>query len=272
MKKRILCVFAHPDDESFMVGGTIRKYVDDGWIVDVLCFTRGEAGQYGPYEETEDLRAIRTKELEEAAKVLGISSVKFFDYPDGKLSEIHPGELEDKLYKAFLQYEPDVIITFESKGITNHPDHRKLCISTTYAFQKYAKRQIRGEQLGRRDPRRLFVSSIPSSLKDEPKLYYVCMPESVVGYLKAKQVIPEESFGKPWVGVPDKLVTTCIDISDYTEIKVRALSKYKTQIADVERFLSIDIQPLMYKEYFILRMQGEQEIFMGNNDTMSDEL
>lgn len=272
MKKKMLLVFAHPDDESFNCGGTIRKYVDAGWIVDLICFTRGGAGHYGPYEETVDLKAIRSRELEEAAQILGISSVVCFDYDDGKLFEITPGQLEDKLYKILLQYEPDVVITFEPRGVTNHPDHKKLSLSTTYAFQKYAKRQARGEKLGRRDPRRAFMKAIPPSQKEEPRLYYTCMPESVVEYLKAQKVLPDESFGKPWIGVPDKAVTTCIDISAYTEIKVKAIAKHKTQIADAERFLSIDTQPLMYKEYFILRMQGEQEIFMGKHDEVREEL
>ena len=234
MKPTILLVFAHPDDESFTSGGTIRKYADQGSIIDLLCVTRGQAGERGPYDNTVDVGAIRSEELQSAAEVLGISSVTFLDYMDGKLSTLEPGELEDKIHKVLVQKEPDIIITFDPTGISNHPDHKRLCISTTYAFQKYAKRQVRGEKLGTRDPRRAFVSNLPPATKPEPKLYYACMPQSVATFLKQAQIIPEESFGKPWMGTPDKAITTCVDISDYTEKKVESLSKHKTQIADVE--------------------------------------
>lgn len=271
MKKKMLLVLAHPDDESFVAGGTVRKCVDQGWIVDLVCLTRGQAGERGAYDATVDVGAIRSQELEEAAKVLGISSVNFMDYEDGKLAKINPGELEDKIHKLLLQFEPDVVLTFEPNGISNHPDHKKTSLSTTYAFQKYAVRQVHGEKLGTRDPRRSFIKNLPPA-SEEPRLYYACMPESVAEFLKANKVLPEESFGKPWVGTPDKSITTCIDISDYTEVKIQALAKHKTQIADVERYISIDNQPLVYKEYFILRMQGEQEIFMGKGDDVSGEL
>lgn len=272
MMKKILFVSAHPDDETFTSGGTIAKYVSMGWQVDVLCMTKGQAGQRGNYDATVDLGAIRSTELEDASRVLGIASVKILEYEDGKLGEINPGELEDILYKLLLNYEPDVIITFEPAGISNHPDHKKISVSTTFAFQKYATRQAHGEKLGTRDPRKKFVKSLPPSTKPEPKLYYACMPDSVASFLREQNVIPDESFGRPWKGVDDKKVTTCIDISDFTEKKLEALSKHKTQMTDVERFISIDSQPLMYKEYFILRMQGEQEIFMGKADEIGDEL
>ncbi|MEK7119429.1 MAG: PIG-L family deacetylase, partial [Patescibacteria group bacterium] len=29
--KKLLLVFAHPDDESFSCGGTVAKYVKAGW-------------------------------------------------------------------------------------------------------------------------------------------------------------------------------------------------------------------------------------------------
>ena len=41
--------FAHPDDESFSCGGTVAKYVKAGWEVHLLCATRGERGETGPY-------------------------------------------------------------------------------------------------------------------------------------------------------------------------------------------------------------------------------
>jgi len=41
---RLLCVFAHPDDEVFCVGGTVARWVASGGEAMVLSATRGEAG------------------------------------------------------------------------------------------------------------------------------------------------------------------------------------------------------------------------------------
>ena len=56
--KRILIIMAHPDDETFSVGGTIAKYVKAGSEVSLLCATRGEAGASGG-------RSVKTGELAE---------------------------------------------------------------------------------------------------------------------------------------------------------------------------------------------------------------
>ena len=45
MKKVLLSVLAHPDDESFGMGGTLAKYASEGVDVHLICATRGEAGE-----------------------------------------------------------------------------------------------------------------------------------------------------------------------------------------------------------------------------------
>ena len=99
--KKILSVVAHTIDESFAVGGTVAKYVKAGWQTEVLCATS-----------------------------LG--------YDPGKLSMLTPGTLEDSIYRAMESGIPDVVITFDPTGISNHPDHSKVSFAATYAFQKYA--------------------------------------------------------------------------------------------------------------------------------------
>ena len=80
--KRLLFVFAHPDDESFSCGGTIAKYVAAGWHVDLMCATRGEEGNRGPFVDLpqNQLGEIRQKELQKAGMVLGISSITFLGW------------------------------------------------------------------------------------------------------------------------------------------------------------------------------------------------
>lgn len=274
--RNLLLVFAHPDDESFTCGGTVAKYVKAGWEVNLVCATRGEAGETGPYGDISktELQDIRSQEMERAMEILGISSVTFLDYRDGGLSKLHPGELEDKIHHSMVTHNPDVVITFEPNGISNHPDHSKICLSTTYAFQKYADAKAHPEAPGARDPNRnwerQFAAMNPETA--EPKLYYACMPESIADYLRRKNVIPDQSFGLPWKGTEDKLITTVIDTKRFAATKLKALRAHISQSADVDRFYAIERQPLADQEFFILRMQGEFEIFMGKNDRISNRL
>lgn len=252
--KRLLLVFAHPDDESFSCGGTVAKYVKAGWRVDLICATRGEEGSRGPYVNLahDQLGDIRQKELQKAGITLGINSITFLGYRDGTLSAQTPGELEDKVHKKMEELVPDAVITTDTTGISNHPDHIKVSFVTTYAFQKYAS-WIEAQQIF-------------------PKLYYACMPESIAQYLQKKKTLPMESFGKPWRGTPDKHITTVINIMKFASVKKKALSSHVSQQENVDQFLSLPSQPELKHEYFILRMHGTTEVFMGKHDRVSNAL
>lgn len=281
--KKMLLVFAHPDDEAFTCGGLVPKYVKAGWKVYFVCATRGEMGGGDEYATLtpRELGEIRSRELDASAKILGIASITFLPYRDGKLKEQSPGELEDALYRKMVELAPDVVITMEPGGISNHPDHIRLTTAVTYSFQKYAADTARPDAKMPTPKRNLLLRSeefVKRSLSetagliDAPKLYYACVPDSVVMYLRKNKIFPSESFGKPWVGVPDKSVTTVIDISRYLKTKLRALKAHETQRDDVLRFVSIDRQPLVLQEYFILRMIGQTEVYMGKNDRVANRL
>jgi len=258
--KRILLVTAHPDDESFMTGGTVAKYVDAGWEVDLICATRGEEGERGPFVQLarEKVGEVRQKELEKAGTVLGIHSITFLGYKDGTLADRTPGDIEDMVHRKMIELVPDIVITADTTGISNHPDHVKLSYAATYAFQKYAK-WIEEQLAPQEEAEQVF-----------PKLYYACLPETVVSHAVKNKILPAVSFGKPWRGVEDKKITTVIDISDYREIKERALRQHLTQAANVGRH--IKMKDLMKHEYFIFRMYGTTEVFMGKNDHVADNL
>jgi LmbE family N-acetylglucosaminyl deacetylase len=258
--KRILLVASHPDDETFMTGGTVAKYVDEGWQVDLVTATRGEEGQRGPLVQLgrDKVGEVRQKELEKAGTELGIHSITLMGYKDGTLNMRTPGDIEDVVYKKMTEIIPDIVITADTTGISNHPDHIKLSYATTYAFQKYAK--WIEEQLNAQEPEEQIF----------PKLYYACMPASIAAFAIKSKTHPAIQFAKPWKGVPDKEITTVIDISDFADVKLRAMHCHVTQTADVERHLKL--KDLMKHEYFIFRMHGTTEVFMGKNDHVADSL
>ena len=90
---KLMCILAHPDDESLGNGGIFAKYAAEGIETHLVTATRGERGWFGEESEhpgLEELGKIRESELHEAATVLGIQSVNFLDYIDGDLDKAHP--------------------------------------------------------------------------------------------------------------------------------------------------------------------------------------
>ncbi len=83
-QKRILAVFAHPDDETFGAGSTLARYVSEGVDITVVCATRGEAGEIAPGSDatSENLGDIREAELRSALKILGVPSLILLGYRD----------------------------------------------------------------------------------------------------------------------------------------------------------------------------------------------
>ncbi len=79
--QNILCLFAHPDDESFGPAGTIATLSKNN-SVSLVCVTDGAYDE----QTREEVSATRSKELSKACKVLGIEDHFILGFPDGSLS------------------------------------------------------------------------------------------------------------------------------------------------------------------------------------------
>ena len=120
----ILCVFAHPDDESFGPAGTIARYAARGVPVDLLTFTRGQQGaRPEPINSPDALGVLREYELRAAVRVLSIRQLQLLDYEDGQLGQADPEELAGHVLRQLAESKADTIITFGPLGITRHGDH-----------------------------------------------------------------------------------------------------------------------------------------------------
>ena len=150
MPKTILAVLAHPDDESFGLGGTLALYAQKGSDTYLVCATRGEVGtvdaeHLNGFKNTAELR---TEELNRAAKILGLKAVFFLDYRDsgmpGTEDNKHPDaqinhsveEVAGKVVKYIRELKPDIVITFDPIGGYKHPDHIHIHKATVLAFEK----------------------------------------------------------------------------------------------------------------------------------------
>lgn len=138
--KTVLAVFAHPDDETFICGGTLARLSKAGHTVKLVCATKGEMGRrmgIPPVATRESIAQIRTVELERAAAALGLSSVDFLGFRDKSL-EIYPHSLfVERLMTLLEKIHPDVVITFHEE-FGGHPDHSTIGKVTTEAFRAYA--------------------------------------------------------------------------------------------------------------------------------------
>jgi len=134
---RILGVFAHPDDEVFVAGGTLAKYTARGAEAMVLSATRGQAGQIRDASAATRhiLGAVREQELRRACAILGVQRVGCLDYLDGALRESDFEALVGAVSEAIRDFRPDVVITFGEDGAYGHPDHVTISAATTRAFE-----------------------------------------------------------------------------------------------------------------------------------------
>ena len=91
---KVLAVGCHPDDLEIACSGTLRKYVEQGAEVYMCHVANGCLGHV--IIEPEELRVIRTKEAEEAGKIIGAKQVFNLDVPDLEINS-HNLEVMDAM-------------------------------------------------------------------------------------------------------------------------------------------------------------------------------
>ena len=150
MTKTILAVLAHPDDESFGLGGTLALYAQKGYDTYYVCATRGEAGTVDPehLDGYKDTAELRTEELMRAARHLGLKGVYFLGYRDsgmpGSEDNRHPDaqinhsidEVAGRIVQYIRELKPDIVLTFDPIGGYKHPDHIHVHLATKLAFER----------------------------------------------------------------------------------------------------------------------------------------
>ena len=165
---------AHPDDETFGIGGTLALYSRREVDVYLVCATRGEVGEM-PEEMMAGFNTIAEKreaELRCAGDILGLKSIYFLGYRDsgmpGTPDNLHPQALaaqpveqvaeEIALYIRKLQ--PQVVITFDPIGGYHHPDHIAVHYATVKAFDLASNIQFVSEGHEPFSPQKLYFQTM----------------------------------------------------------------------------------------------------------------
>lgn len=194
-ERRLLAVFAHPDDEVFRTGGTLALLAKQGVRVQVLTATRGQAGSCGnpPLCKTSELAAVRESELRCACITLGLEQPIVLNYQDGHLQTANAKEIISEILKVIEKYHPQMMISFGEFGISGHPDHIAIGRFALEAFN-----QSEGVCT-------LLAPAVPKTIADQ---------------LKMTQIHAE----------PDGWITHMVDISEVWDAKLEAIRCHRTQL------------------------------------------
>jgi len=219
---RLLAVFAHPDDESMGMGGTLAKYSAEGMETYLLCASRGERGWFGPEEQNPGLSVLgqfRTKELENAVRELGMNGLHFLDYIDGEVDQADPAEAIGKIVSHIRRIKPQVVVTFPPDGNYGHPDHIAVGQFTSAAILCAA------------DSSDQDVENLPAHRV--LKGYYMVDSESFIRLIApfvGEITFPVDDQVRGEVVWKEWMITTRIDMADYCHSAWRAIQCHQSQL------------------------------------------
>ena len=199
--RRILGVFAHPDDPEFFAGATFAKWAADGAEITFVVATSGDKGSSDPEMTQARLTEIRECEEREAAEALGVKEVVFLRYRDGEL--VADLGLRRDITRMIRLTKPDIVVTldptvwYSRRGI-NHPDHRAIGAATLEAIFPTARDRLN------------FIEHE----RDEGLSTHKVTTVYVAGASEPN---------------------TIVDVTDSLETQIRSLYAHKSQISDMEK-------------------------------------
>jgi len=143
MKKNVLVVAPHLDDEVLGCGGTIAKLAaDNGYEVYVVVITKGYALQFS------EIETEKTRENAKRAHVLlGVKETHYLDFPAANLDSVSHAKLNSRLISIFQQIKPVILfvpfngdihldhqLVFNSSLVAARPNSA-ISIKTIYAYE-----------------------------------------------------------------------------------------------------------------------------------------
>ncbi|MBA2288304.1 MAG: PIG-L family deacetylase [Ktedonobacteraceae bacterium] len=241
--RRLLGLYAHPDDEGTMSGAFLR-YGAEGVETGLVCATRGEVGEISdPALATpENLGQVREGEMRAAAEVLKLNHLWFLDYRDSGMAgtadnndprafvQVNPAEVVGKLVAIIRQFQPQVMVTFDETGGYGHPDHIAIHRYATSAFHAAAD-DAQYPELG--------------PAWSVSKLYYSAFPRSAIRAIGAWMQTQDPSAGSSLLrgvdpekmGLPDEQINVWLNVEELRATKDRSWSKHRTQM-DPNNFMA----------------------------------
>ncbi len=213
----LVAIFAHPDDEAFGPCGTLAIFAEKRDVY-IICVTNGEAG-INSSSKKRRLEEIRREEMVKSSHCMGVKKVIFLDYKDGEICNNLYHEIANKVRKKIEDIKPEILMTFEPRGISGHIDHVAVSLITTYVFEQTK-----------------FVN----------ELWYYCLSE------KARAVYDRYYIYFP-PGYKDSEISKVVNITSVWEKKVEAMCKHESQKHDIDWLLKIFMRRPKEEHFIILK-------------------
>jgi LmbE family N-acetylglucosaminyl deacetylase len=252
---------AHPDDEAIATSGTMAKAAAAGHRVVLVTATRGEHGEVpdGYLDEGEELWRRRERELQDAARAIGVDRLEFLGYVDSGMVDTPENKAPESFWQADVEEaaerlatilreeQADVLTAYDANGNYGHPDHIQVHRVGVRAAELAGVRKVYENTIDRD-----YVIELMKKAKD----YGMEVPGEQ----------PEE-FN---LGMPGELITTVVDVREQLEVKKAAMRAHGSQIAETSFFLAMPdeaFEAMWGQEWYILRgaPQGtrETDLFAG---------
>lgn len=262
----LLAVFAHPDDESMGMGGTLAKYSAQGVETHLICASRGERGWFGPEAQNPGpivLGQIRTKELENAVNELGIKELHFLDYLDGDVDQANHAEVIAKIVSHIRRIRPQVVVTFPPDGNYGHPDHIAISQFTSAAIICAADSN--------------YVDSENLPAHRVLKLYYMVDSENFINLIApfmADMTFLVDNHVRGEVAWKDWMITTRIDMSEHCSTALHAIRCHQSQLSTLGSLIempedavtaALAMQGMFYRAFSLVNggRKIESDLFEG---------
>lgn len=227
MKRLIVGIFAHPDDESFGPSGTLLKLVDEGFDVHLLLLTDGEAG-VNP-ANAPDLGKLRLDEWSRATQLIGATSTAALHFPDGELSHsMHiaiGAALHAEMHRIIDQYAEPIeisIMSFDLLGLTGHLDHIAASHLATHQYYSLKYDTPQHVRIG--------------------ELWYYCL---------SREQAPQTEWTDYYmpIGRDDTHINRVVEVSKFIDKKYAVMDAHESQSNDAESQKQLG-DKLLSKEHF----------------------
>lgn len=268
--KTLLCIVAHPDDETFGAGGTLIDAVSQGTKVVTVCATRGEAGEIMDRSgaNTETLAAVREGEYQRAGQIMGVSESVLLGYRDSGMA----GTPENSDPQAFIQQpqeqvvndiievmeriRPDVVLTMDEGGGYGHPDHIFASKCARAAF----------EQLQHESPDRGWAPK---------KFCYFVFPRSRMRAVWERMASeepdsPMADLDVETLGVPDEQITFSVSIPQHEDQLREAFAAHLSQQSPLDRMPDDIARDFLHEAHYV-RLYP-QPVANGDESSLFDDL
>jgi N-acetyl-1-D-myo-inositol-2-amino-2-deoxy-alpha-D-glucopyranoside deacetylase len=256
----LMAVVPHPDDESFVAGGTLALYAEAGVRTVLVVCTGGEVGEISDptLATVETLAEVRARELAASAEALGVARVVELGYRDSGMAgtpanqdpraflRANADEAIGRLVAIVRAERPQVLVCPNERGDYGHPDHVQANRIATAAFA-VAGDPTRYPTAGRAwAPAKLYYSAFARSAMER---FTAALREAGIEDPFAN-FQPVDMEGRPVdLVTADELVTTEVEIGRYVERKRASFLAHRTQFGADD--VMMGLSPEMFGRIFM---------------------